>query len=332
MNWRKWIATGMAVVCCLLPVTQTYAEVSGGFSADDTISSDETEASDADVSDNTDQVTIDASDKPYLALGENLTQDQKNTVLALMGIAPADLGNYDVQYVTNQEEHEYLGDYISADKIGTKALSSIVIAKKDKGSGLNISTYNISYCTVGMYKNALVTAGVEDADIIVAGPFPISGTAALVGIIKAYQEITGEEMPKENIDTALNEMVVTGSIEAGDAKGANKQDSQQVENYMAYVKQKIADAGSNSLSQEEIEDIVKDAQSQFDLSLTDEQLDQVAKLMGKVKDLDIDSERLKQQASEIYDKIAALDEDGSISNWFQSVWEAIKEFFVNLLS
>ena len=39
-----------------------------------------------------------------------------------------------------------------------------------------------------MYKNALVTAGIEDADIIVAGPKNISGTAALVGVFKAYQE------------------------------------------------------------------------------------------------------------------------------------------------
>ena len=33
-----------------------------------------------------------------------------------------------------------------------------------------------------MYRNALITAGVEDAKIIVASPDKVSGTAALTGL------------------------------------------------------------------------------------------------------------------------------------------------------
>lgn len=142
-----------------------------------------------------DNVVIKESDKPYLALGADLSEDQKNTVLSLMGIDPAQLGNYDVVTVSNSEEHQYLDAYIPSSQIGSKSWSSVVIVKKEKGNGINISTKNISYCTVGMYKNALVTAGIEDADIIVAGPKNISGTAALVGVFKAYQEMTGKELP-----------------------------------------------------------------------------------------------------------------------------------------
>ena len=107
-----------------------------------------------------------AEDKPYLALGADLSEEQKNTVLSLMGIDPAQLDNYDVVAVNNSEEHQYLDAYIPSSQIGSKSWSSVVIVKKDKGNGINISTKNISYCTVGMYKNALVTAGIEDADII----------------------------------------------------------------------------------------------------------------------------------------------------------------------
>jgi len=39
-------------------------------------------------------VVIKENDKPYLALGADLSEDQKNTVLSLMGIDPAQLGNY----------------------------------------------------------------------------------------------------------------------------------------------------------------------------------------------------------------------------------------------
>ena len=160
-----------------------------------------------------DNVTIKASDKPYLALGADLNDSQRATILSIMGIDAANLSNYDVVYVTNAEEHQYLDSYISSSQIGTRSLSSVVIVQRDKGSGLNISTTNINYCTVGMYKNALTTAGVTDADIIVAGPTPISGTAALVGVLKAYQEMTGKEISDSVVDTALNELVLTGQLE-----------------------------------------------------------------------------------------------------------------------
>ena len=49
--------------------------------------------------------------------------------------------------------------------IGTRALSSVLIEKKDKGNGIKVTTSNITYCTTGMYQNALATAGVTDADV-----------------------------------------------------------------------------------------------------------------------------------------------------------------------
>ena len=56
-----------------------------------------------------------------------------------------------------------------------------------------------------MYKNALATAGVTDANIIVAGPFQLSGTAALVGIFKAYEEMTGDNLDEEVVDAEKND-------------------------------------------------------------------------------------------------------------------------------
>ena len=162
----------------------------------------------------TSTVTIFAAEenRPYLALGADLSEEQKNTVLSLMDIDTANLDEYDVTYITNEEEHQYLDAYVDPAKIGTRSLSSVVITQRKKGSGLNITTKNINFCTVGMYQNALATAGVTDADIIVAGPTQISGTAALVGIFKAYEDMTGEEIDENVIDAALNELVVTGEL------------------------------------------------------------------------------------------------------------------------
>ena len=64
-----------------------------------------------------------------------------------------------------------------------------------------------------MYKNALATAGIEDANVIVAGPFALSGTAALVGTFEAYEEMTGETLDESVVDAAMDELVTTGELE-----------------------------------------------------------------------------------------------------------------------
>lgn len=277
-----------------------------------------------------DNVVIREEDKPYLALGADLSEEQRNTVLSLMGIDPSQLGSYDVVTVTNAEEHSYLGAYIDASKIGSKSWSSVVIIKKDKGNGINISTRNISYCTVGMYKNALVTAGIQDADIIVAGPQNISGTAALVGVFKAYEEMTGETLPDNSVDTALNELVLTGEL-----VGGTDADSEQVEGLMAYLKQKVAENGLDD--PESIRDAIEEASEQFDITLTEEQKQKLIDLLLKISELDLDVDQLLTQAQSIYDKIKDLDigSDGfwsGIADFFSNLWDSIVDFFSNLFS
>ena len=78
-----------------------------------------------------------------------------------------------------------------------------------RGSGITVNTKNITYCTAGMYENALATAGLEDAEVIVAAPTPISGTAALIGAIEAYSVMSGEEIETDLVDGAIHEIVVT---------------------------------------------------------------------------------------------------------------------------
>lgn len=270
---------------------------------------------------NDDQVEIKKNDKPYLALGENLTPEQRSTVLKLMGIDESKLSDYDVVYVNNSEEHRYLDSYIDSSKIGTKSLSSIVIVERKDGSGINISTNNISYCTVGMYKNALATAGIQNADIIVAAPFPISGTAALVGVFKAYKEMTGDELDEENIDAALHELVVTGSLESSGA------DSDEIEGMMAYVKQAVVE---HDLSDEsEIRNVISEGCEKFDITLTEEEKEEVVKLMKKISELDLDLDGLLNAAQSIYDKIANADGGfwAKIRELFQTLWDKIKELF-----
>lgn len=317
------ICFSMTVTALASEVSETEntdsGEIKGEVTTDEGNSEDSTDKDD-------DNVVVEKDDKPYLALGADLTAEQQATVLGLMGIDPANLDNYDVVYVTNDMEHQYLDSYLPSKTIGSKALSSVLIMKGKKGSGIQISTKNISYCTVGMYKNALATAGLEDAEIIVAGPFPISGTAALIGALQAYAEMTGEEVSEDGLDAAMNEIVVTGEL--ADAVGGDKA---QAEEFMAYLKQQVIKDGLDD--EKSIKEAIDDACKKFDITLSDAQIDKLVDLLMKISDLDLDWSSLKKQAADLYDRLGDLGlSDSGFLDAIKSFFQAIIDFFKNLFS
>lgn len=266
-------------------------------------------------------------DKPYVALGADLKESERAKVLELLGVTESELKNYDVVTITNEDEHKYLGSYLDASVIGTRALSSVMVVGKEAGNGINVSTNNISYCTSGMYRNALITAGVEDADITVAGPFSISGTAALVGAIKAYETMTGEEVPEVNLDAANNELVITGEIVE------NVGDAEKVEQLMALVKQEVAEGAVSG--SEDIKNLVKQAAEELEIRLSDEDRDKIAGLMDKIDGLDLNVDAIKEQAADLYHKLENMDfhfDAESVGNFFTRIIDAIVGFFQDLFS
>ena len=306
----------------------TTDNVTGGVTVEDDKKSTENVTGDVIVDENNDKVEIKKDDKPYLTLGADLSDDQKNTVLSLMGIDPANLANYNVTYVTNAQEHQYLDSYVDSSKIGSKSWSSVVIVKRKKGNGLNISTNNITYCTVGMYKNALTTAGITDADIIVAGPKPISGTAALVGIFEAYEAMTGEAVQDNVVDAALNELVVTGELEAS-IQGLT---DQEVEEFIAYIKSLIAEKGLTD--EKSINEAIDEACDKYGVTLSDDERQKIVDLLLKITSLGIDLSGLVDYAASLYNSFknggSSSGIIASIGNFFGNIFSAIGEFFKNL--
>ncbi len=330
-NIRKWIAWLLICAVAVLPSASVSAADTDQTQTEQTETSvdagqaqtEQTETG-VDAAGQEGEVTepITKEDKPYLALGANLTAEQQAVVLQLLGINPSELAEYDVIYVTNEEEHQYLGNYVDASKIGTRSLSSVLVVKREKGHGINITTKNISYCTIGMYKNALITAGITDADIIVAGPTPISGTAALVGAMKAYSDMTGEAVTEQSMDTAMNELVLTGEL--ADVVG----DTEKAEELVAYLKQEVL---SKDLDDEsEIRLAIDEACEEFDVYLSDEEVTQLVGLMQKIGSLDLDIDSIKDQAQELYDKLSNIDAGGfldKIIGFFKSIGDFFKGLF-----
>lgn len=269
-------------------------------------------------------VVITQEDKPYLALGADLSAEEQHTVLELMGIEAADFDAYDVVYVNNSEEHAYLDAYVPKEKIGTRALSSVFICLEDEGKGVEISTYNINYCTPGMYKNALATAGITDASIIVAGPFSISGTAALVGTFKAYEELTGESLEESVVDAAMDELVTTGELEQ-----SIDGDSEDIEAMITELKGRIA-RGEIETS-EQIREAIGEVADKYDIRISEEDKEKLSALLEKLKGLDLDWEGIADQAADIANQIgAALEKHGffdAVRDFFAKLFDAIKSWF-----
>lgn len=280
-----------------------------------------------------DAIFDDADDdyKPYISLGANLTDSQKTTVLELLGVDENSLDHYDVVETTNDEEYKYLGDYLSESVIGSRALSSVLVVKQKGGHGINVETHNITYCTSGMYENALVTAGLTDAEVVVAGPMKLSGTAALVGAMKAYATMTGEEIDEESMDAATNELVISGEL------AEDIDDPGKIEKLIAMIKQKVVEGKLQT--DEDIRNAIIESAEILEIELSEENIDKLVDLMKKIASLDLDWDTIKSQINDIYNQIANLDIDlndsglwSGISKFFEGIWNAISEFFSGLFS
>lgn len=279
-------------------------------------------------------VNIDTS-KSIIALGADLSAEQRATVLSLMDVTEADLANYQVITITNDMEHQYLDAYMDASVIGSKSLSSVKITPAESGHGVLVTTKNINYCTTGMYRNALLTAGVSDADILVVGPTEISGTAALIGAIKGYEAMSGESVSDTTLDTAMNELITTGEIAMQDA------DSQDIEELIAFVKAKVAAGGLDS--DDQIRSAIEEGEDKFGVTLTEDEIKQIIAIMQKINQLGLDPNVLVSQAEDLYSKFGKdflknLDTDAiakevaksAASGFFAKIGDAIKGFFAGL--
>ena len=243
-----------------------------------------------------------ASGGEYLCLGADLKAEELATVLELLGVQ--DINDYDVTYITNADEKNYLGSYVSAAQIGSQALSSVLISETG-GSRIDVETYNIGYCTQDMYRNALATAGVSGAKVKVAGPVEISGTAALVGTIKVYEKMTGEPVSDEVIETCVDELTTTGDIgeELGDKEGVSA--------LIAELKEQLAN--NPNMSESELEEAIRSAAEKLGLSLSEQNIQKVKSLLQKLQNSDIDWDNVKKQSGNILkglkDRIGDIDID-----------------------
>ncbi|RBW70539.1 DUF1002 domain-containing protein [Bacillus taeanensis] len=257
-----------------------------------------------------------------VTLGEDLSEEQKNKLLEEMGVSQ----EIEPIIVTNKEEHQYLGQYISKAQIGTRALSSSKITIGEKDSGLTVTTNNITWVSEEMYVNSLVTAGVKDAEVYITAPFEVSGTAALTGLIKAYEITANIEIPEEQKQVANEEMVQSAQL--GEKFGVEK-----ATELMTRIKEEIAQ--NPPKTEQELRTLIEKVAADLGITLTEEELQSLISLFNKMKELNIDWNQVQdqlEQARNNLDEFLNREETKSFIQSFIDFLLTIVDGIKNMLS
>lgn len=250
-----------------------------------------------------------------VALGKNLTLEQRKEILNFFNVDE----NINIIEITNEEEREYLGKHIDEKLLGTRAISSVYVEKLPAGEGITVESNNITWVTNDMYRNASITAGIKDARIIVSSPIKVSGTAALTGVIKAFEDITGEEITEKEKEIASEEIAKTAIL--GNEIGQEKA-QELINNIKIYI------IDNNIKSKGSIKKVVEQMAQDIGVELTKDQINQIVSLMKHISKLNLDIDQIKGQLKDIAGKIDSITEQNiEIKSMLQQILDAITNLF-----
>ncbi len=218
-------------------------------------------------------------------IGADLTPEQVAQVYATFGVQQGSVAQLTM---TNAEERQYLEGYVDSAIIGTRSISCVYVELLGEGAGMNVTTSNITWCTPEMYISALATAGITDARIIVAAPFEVSGTAALTGIYKAYEDMTGQKLDDIAKLVSTQELTITGSL----AQEIGSMDSTSIVGDL-----KLMLDETKNMTDDEIRSQIIEIAGRYNVTLTNTQINQLISLCRSLEGLD--SDQLKSRVEDV---------------------------------
>ena len=260
-------------------------------------------------------------------IGADLTDDQIAAVYNAFGIKRGDAIEL---RVTNGEERQWLQGYVDESLNGTRSISCVYVELLPEGSGMDVTTSNITWCTGEMYISALATAGITDARIIVAAPFEVSGTAALTGVYKAYEDMTGKKLDDLAKLVSTQELTITGEL----ANEIGSMDSTSIVNDL-----KLMLDETQKMTDDEIRAEIVEIAGRYNVSLTNTQIQQLIDLCRSLEGLDADSLKARveevqgtlQKVSDAKTKVVGFVETvkkvvTSVSSFFDRIKDIIAKF------
>ena len=260
-----------------------------------------------------------ADSSTVVTLGKNLNDAQKKQILDIFNVKEKVTT---IIEVNNEEERQYLEGVATEEQLGKITMSSAYVELLEEGSGIDVETYNITWVTKEMYQSALVTAGVSDAKVVAAAPFPVSGTGALTGILKAFELATGKTISEEQKKVANEEVVKSGEL--GEDIGQEK-----ASELIRVIKEEIISKGIKD--PEEIKKIVVDIAGKLDINLNVDRVNDLSGLMQNISKLDLNTEQIKNQLKDLGQKLDdTIKNNPEVQTLLQKIFAAVKEFFTSI--
>ena len=260
-----------------------------------------------------------------VTIGVNNTAEQRQKIFNYFGVKENEV---QVLEVNNKEEREYLGKIATEAQLGTKTYSCAYVEPTNSG-GINVKTANITWVTSSMVASTLSTAGMTNANCVIAAVFPVSGTGALTGVMKAFEDASGEKLDEDKKELASEELITTGDL--GDEIGQDK-----ATGVVNDIKTEVIKNGTSDTTQ--IADIINNVTNNYNVTLTDAQVKQITDLMEKIAAQNYNYNAMKETLNNVSDVVKDnLNEAGesvgssgildSIGNLFSSIGDWFSNLF-----
>jgi uncharacterized protein YpuA (DUF1002 family) len=173
-----------------------------------------------------------------------------------------------------------------------------------------------------MIKNALITAGIKNANVKAAAPFQVSGTAALTGILKGYENSSaGSKIDENKKKVANDELVTTGKL--GEEIGKDK-----AAGLINDIKTQVVK--ENPKTEEEVKNIVENVINNYNINLSQEDIDKIVSLMNKINGLNLNFSDIKGQLNDVANTLKDTLASPETQGFFATIINAIKNFFSSL--
>lgn len=229
-----------------------------------------------------------------VVIGEDLSEEN---IAVVYNDFQLERGSVPELSLSNAEEYALLGSYVDSSVIGSAACSCVCLSLLPEGSGIKIRRHNISWCTDEMYEGALRTAGIENVEVIISAPFEVSGTAALAGIFKAYEDISNTPLTQKAKDLSVQELLVTGELseEIGSFDASLMVES--LKGSLAYTE---------TLNDQELSQRIEQVAGDYHIKLNETQISQLLMLCRQLEKLD--ELKLEEKVQSIKETVESLQE------------------------
>lgn len=209
--------------------------------------------------------------------------------------AHIDVNNVPTRVVTASEVNQ-VASTITNNTYNSNQIFSCAYLDLSEGGNIKVTVdkSKITVITADMYISALKSAGLTHGHVYVTSPIAATGESALTGIMHAYEEATGVEIP-ENVEQAANEEIYTQA----EIVENNNVTSDEIAQMVDDVKDTVT--SQNITDHTTIVDIIENYTITNNINITNSDIENLATAIENVQSVQGEVQQYEGQINEIID-------------------------------